>query len=423
VTTSPGGVPIRVLVAERETKVRDALAALVSSEEGFALVGVGADAHEAVALAAAHQPDVAVVDVEIVKASGIRVVNQLLGRSPGTKIIAMSGFADREYVLAMIEAGAAGYMVKSAALDLLAGIRAAHCGEVTLSFRTAEAVPGPRADAPTPRYGSARPAHPGDGDEAGAAAIANLQPPAGDVGLPTSEHLRKIIDERLFHIAFQPIIDLPRHTVVAVEALARFSPDPLLTPDLWFTRASALGCELALDLASLSMAVDAATLCPPDILLAINLSPGAITSRRLARRVAEVAPSRPLVLEVSDRALVHDLGPLVEGVARLRECGARIAIDDAGTGTHDFGAYARLKPDLVKIDASVVARVAEEGVHRSIAQRIVAVAGELGAGVVGEGIETPAQLEYLMALGVRFGQGHLLGRPGPLPLDPRVTMA
>lgn len=388
---------LSVLVADDDPKVRRALIALVSSLDSLELVGAAADADETIELAREHLPDVAVIDVEIPKGGGARAVRELLAASPHTRVVALSGFADRAHVMQMLDNGAIGYMVKSASLDLLSGILTAGRGEASLSFRTVEGAE---------RFG-------GGAEE----------PPGHDAPSSRVRQMRQVIDERHFHVAFQPIIDLNRRTVLGVEALARFSPDPLQTPDLWFADASAFGLDRDLELAVVAMALDAASLCPPDMFLAINLSPGVAASPGLSERLAGTARDLSLVVEVSDRGIPEHLDDLLEVVAGLRVHGVRFAIDDAGAGGDGLAHYAALAPDLIKIDAAVVAQIDRDEAQMATASEIVSAARDLDATVVAEGIETPAQLECLIALGVGFGQGYLLGRPGPLPLDPRVTMA
>ncbi len=327
---------VSVLVADDDAKVLRGLVALVSSQASLELVGAAADADEAIELARLHHPDVAVIDVEMPKGGGARAVTELLEHSPRTRVIALSGFADRERVMEMLDNGAIGYMVKSASLDLLSGIATASRGEGAVSFRTADGVVGDAVTAPGAR-GTTEAVRLGE------------------------RHLRQVIDERHFHVAFQPIIDLKRRTVLGVEALARFSPDPRQTPDLWFADASAFGLDEDLELAVVLMALDAASMCPPDMFLAINLSPAMAMSVRLTDRVVDAAQSQSMVLEVSDRATVDDVDALADAMARYREHGVRFAIDDAGAGPDGFERFARLNPDVIKIDGRIVAQVDHDG--------------------------------------------------------------
>ena len=74
----------------------------------------------------------------------------------------------------------------------------------------------------------------------------------------------------------------------------------------------------------------------------------------------------------------------------------------------------RLSPDFIKLDLSLVHRIDADPVRRALATSLITFAGEVGAAIVAEGVETRFELETLVDLGVRYGQGFHLGRPGPL---------
>jgi DNA-binding NarL/FixJ family response regulator len=110
------GRRLPVVIADDNDVVREALAAVISSDPSLSPVGAARDADEAISLAAEHHPAVAVVDVKMpgggmAAAAGIRRV------SPETKVIALTAHADRTTVLAMVGAGAHGYLVKGATAD------------------------------------------------------------------------------------------------------------------------------------------------------------------------------------------------------------------------------------------------------------------------------------------------------------------
>lgn len=99
-------------------------------------------------------------------------------------------------------------------------------------------------------------------------------------------------------------------------------------------------------------------------------------------------------------------------LARLRQAGVAVALDDFGVGNSSLSYLERFPVDKLKIDHSFVSRVTDaEG--RRLTSAIVAMATTLGLDVVVEGIETRAQLEALIDLGCTTGQGYLLGRPAP----------
>jgi DNA-binding NarL/FixJ family response regulator len=105
-------VSIRVLVAEDAPVVRTALAALISADPALELVGMAEDAVEAIELARATRPDVAIIDVKMPGGGGSRATREILWHSPETRVLALSARAERDCVLEMRAAGAACYMLK-----------------------------------------------------------------------------------------------------------------------------------------------------------------------------------------------------------------------------------------------------------------------------------------------------------------------
>ena len=125
---------VRVLVADDEAVLRAALADLVASDPGFQLVGAGRDADEAIELAAANHPDVALVDVRMPGGGGMRVVEEIHARSPRTRVLAHTAIDDRSTVVRMMQAGAVGYLVKGTPPgEIIAAIRRAAKGLPSVS--------------------------------------------------------------------------------------------------------------------------------------------------------------------------------------------------------------------------------------------------------------------------------------------------
>jgi DNA-binding NarL/FixJ family response regulator len=105
---------VRVLVADDDADIRGLLAAFVSSDPAFKLVGVASDADEAIALAQEHKPEAALVDVAMPGGGGLRVVRELQTFSPSTSVVALSAYDERNIVIGMLQAGAMSYLVKGA---------------------------------------------------------------------------------------------------------------------------------------------------------------------------------------------------------------------------------------------------------------------------------------------------------------------
>ena len=140
----PGGVMerIRVLVAEDEEAVREALVDLLTSDAAIDVVGSAKDADEAIEMAASSKPDVALVDVKMPGGGGVRAAREIRANSPQTHVVALSAYEDRRTVLEMLRAGAVGYVVKGTSADeILRTIRRSLRGQGSLSVEvTADVI-------------------------------------------------------------------------------------------------------------------------------------------------------------------------------------------------------------------------------------------------------------------------------------------
>jgi EAL domain-containing protein (putative c-di-GMP-specific phosphodiesterase class I) len=236
--------------------------------------------------------------------------------------------------------------------------------------------------------------------------------------LAATARIRSVLDRQAITTAFQPIVDLHSGRVVGLEALSRFGDEPIRGPDKWFAEAGEVGLGRDLELAAIKMALDQLSSVPEDMFISINISPEYLADG-LLESVIDVEGSR-LVVELTEHSTVEDYGPLLEAVAALRERGVRAAVDDAGAGFASLQHILRLGPDLIKLDLSLTRDIDADPVRRALASSLVTFAFEVGAQIVAEGIETPAEQHALSSLGVTMGQGFHLARPGPLPAPTRV---
>ena len=102
-------------------------------------------------------------------------------------------------------------------------------------------------------------------------------------------------------------------------------------------------------------------------------------------------------------------------IARLPN--VEVAIDDAGAGFANFRHILELRPAYVKLDRSLIAGIDKDLIRRELVRGIVPFVRTAQCRLIAEGIETKAELAALRALGVPLGQGYLLGRPAPPPVD------
>ena len=137
---------IRVLMADDHALVRIGLAGLLSAADDVDLVGTACDGLEAVAMAAAHAPDVVLMDLTMPELDGLAATRQILDTRPDTRIIALTSSSDRRTILGAIDAGCVGYVLKDGEPDeVLRAVRAAALGGAPLDPRIAPAVLTARA--------------------------------------------------------------------------------------------------------------------------------------------------------------------------------------------------------------------------------------------------------------------------------------
>jgi EAL domain-containing protein (putative c-di-GMP-specific phosphodiesterase class I) len=381
---------IRVLIADDDPGVLDALSRLIGAEESMEVVGIATDADEAANLAALLLPDIAVVDVRMPGGGGPRAAREIRVGSPNTRILALSAFDDPEVVLGMLEAGAVGYMVKDASgAEILTCIRRSANGQAVLS----ESITGSVIDQ----------------------LVRRVQRPTEE-SETLEEKIRRVrgmVDRAEFHTVFQPIIDLRNSQVVGLEALARF---PDRSPDVWFEDAAAAGLNEDLELATLGVALRTAGQLPEGVYLSVNLSPATMTSPRF-REVLDGFPLDRLVVEVTEHAPVDDYDALDAAVVPLRAAGCRLAVDDVGAGFSSLRHILRLAPDVIKLDISLTRHIDSDPPRRALATALISFASAINAAIVAEGIETQDEVDALRGLGVSYGQGYHLSRPQPLHVE------
>jgi EAL domain-containing protein (putative c-di-GMP-specific phosphodiesterase class I) len=209
---------------------------------------------------------------------------------------------------------------------------------------------------------------------------------------------------------FQPIVELTSGALVAAEALTRFD-DTGRNPAGWFAAAHASGLGQQLELVSARDALEVLTPGSGPPAVCVNLSPDVVTSV-LAEALDGVDVSR-VVLELTEHAPVRDYDALQEAMRPFRDAGLRLAVDDAGAGYASMSHVLKLRPDVLKIDMSLVRSLDADPIRRALVGALVRFACETKTQVIAEGVETGEEISALVDVGVRFGQGYRLGMPGP----------
>ncbi|WLQ07096.1 sensor domain-containing phosphodiesterase [Arthrobacter oryzae] len=230
--------------------------------------------------------------------------------------------------------------------------------------------------------------------------------------------IRDIISQQRLLTAFQPIHDISAGRVIGVEALSRFVDDDGASADSWFQEALAVGCATELEFAALETGLKAAEQLPLNLYVSLNISPETCLDPRLPGLLGDSpVPSDRIVLELTERLQVEDYGPLAAALEPLRRRGVRIAVDDAGSGFASMRHILRLRPDIIKLDRSLIAGISDHAGQHALGAAMVEFAKQINATIVAEGIETTDELAAVTRLGMFAAQGYLLGRPSIQPAD------
>jgi EAL domain-containing protein (putative c-di-GMP-specific phosphodiesterase class I) len=222
-----------------------------------------------------------------------------------------------------------------------------------------------------------------------------------------------------------PIVALKDGDTKALEMLTRFQDDSgrmravgslledlTLSPEL----------RVRLDLLCVGTVFDALARNPiTEHLVFVNLSPLTLEHPDFWNRIQAWVwdlpiPPHRIVMEITETNAMHDLG-LMEGFARrLRDIGLRVAVDDLGSGVASLSHMARLAPDFIKVDRSLVRDVHRHPYQAALLNALALFAERMRVGYIVEGIETVEELQAVIDADVPWGQGYIFGQPEPLRL-------
>lgn len=230
--------------------------------------------------------------------------------------------------------------------------------------------------------------------------------------------VERILRSRALRLDFQPIVDLASEDVVGFEALMRGPAGPLGSPEALIEAAQCEGVLDALDRMARFSALFAVARADLDGRHRLFLNAEVCADpQRFGTELAildEMAPGVQIVLEVTERASRGCPNVLTRAVETARACGWLVALDDVGPEHASPDLLPVLRPDFVKLDLSVVHQPSSAGATR-VLDAVKDYVDESGATLIAEGIEDRVHLRTARSLGAAWGQGWLLGRPGPLP--------
>jgi diguanylate cyclase (GGDEF)-like protein len=245
---------------------------------------------------------------------------------------------------------------------------------------------------------------------------------ADDAGrLRTVEELRTALTSDQLVVYYQPKIDLDTSEVHSVEALVRWEHPTrgLLYPDAFLSLVEDSGLMPALTHAVLALALDQVAgwrRHGQELTVAVNLSASCLVDDNLPDQVtamlaARGVPPSGLQLEITEEFLMSDRDRARSILARLRDSGVQISVDDYGTGYSSLSYLLDLPIDELKLDRSFVFPMADDARAAALVASTIALAHSLNLRIVAEGVETSVVFSELRRLGCDQAQGYFMSRP------------
>jgi EAL domain-containing protein (putative c-di-GMP-specific phosphodiesterase class I) len=354
----------------------------ILSAEGYE-VEIRFDGEAAVEALGASRFDVVLSDIDMPKLNGVALIERIRVHALDVPVVLITGSPSLDTAVAAVQYGALRYLTKPVETNELRAVTATAVRMNTLARAKRRAL-----------------------DLAG-----GFDRLAGDrSGLSASFGSAL---ETLW-IAYQPIVSWSRREVFGYEALLRSDEASLSDPGAILEAGERLDrlCELGRRIRAAAHA--SAPGLPEESAMFVNIHTHDLLDEEIFDKASPLAQiATRVVLEITERASLHHIRDVQSRVARLREMGFRIAVDDLGAGYAGLTSFAQLEPEVVKLDVSLVRNVHAHPRKQTLVRTMISMCNELGMDVVAEGIETPQERDAMAAAGCDLMQGYLFARPGP----------
>jgi EAL domain-containing protein (putative c-di-GMP-specific phosphodiesterase class I) len=233
--------------------------------------------------------------------------------------------------------------------------------------------------------------------------------------------LQRILMQGSIVSVYEPIVGLSDRVPIGYEALARGPIGTgLETPVALFAAAAEGDLTFELDVLCRRRALRGACGIDPGSKLFLNILPSSIydpdfTELRIRRALEElgIGPAN-LVLEISERGAISNFQIFREAVDHISRLGVGIALDDTGSGYSSLEAAMEISPDFLKVDMTLVRGLEDDPQRQELLRSLHRLSHNMNARLIAEGVETEAEFDALVELGVELGQGFLFGRSGPI---------
>lgn len=222
---------------------------------------------------------------------------------------------------------------------------------------------------------------------------------------------------------YQPTIDVQTGALMGCEVLIRWrKPDgTILPPGAFISLAEATGLAIPMTRALMRYVADEMEDLHedrPSLKLGINLFDDHFENLDIITDIKAIfGPSKisykQLMFEVTERQPLNDIERARVVIRNMRSLGAKVALDDAGTGHGGLAYLQQLGLDVIKIDKLFIDAIGTDSLSAPIVDSLISLAESLGMEVVAEGVEEQQQVEYLREKGVRLAQGYLFAKPLP----------
>lgn len=360
----------RVLLVDDAPSVLSAVSAALT-RAGYEVL-VAQDGYEAVNLIEREAFDVAVIDYDIPGPDGLELLGRLALSSPRCVCVLASGALDLDIALRAVNERSVAQVLRK-------------------PYRRAELL------------------------DAVAAAVASRH----GIEAETPDHradrqaLAECFSNDLLSLALQPIITARTGRVAAYEALLRSTHERLRGPLEVIAAAEDNGRVQELGARVAELARGWINRIPMPQRLFVNLHPLQLADPDcLLDSLDPLIPhARRIVLEITERSRLDDIGVWRRSAARLVEAGFSLAVDDLGSGFSTMSVLAELKPAVVKVDQSIIRDIDGDEHKRRLLELITQFARATKSEVVAEGIETPTESATAIACGPDMLQGYFYGRP------------
>lgn len=371
----------RVLVVEDEVALREAYRRILA-KAGFSVATAGTG-DEAMAVIGQGLIDCVVSDIDLPGMSGNDLLKAVRKMDSGIPVILVTGYPTIESASEAVEYGALRYLVKP--VDASALVSAVeNAVRHTKTSRRRRAVSLEEAT---------QAGNPQSRDDQEASFVRGL--------------------ESLW-MAFHPIVNAPGRVTIGHEALVRTREPSIPHPGVFFDLAERLGRLEEIGRAIRSQVAHCMDQADAIGDFYVNVHPRDLFDERLfCAQCPLTAHSHRVVLEITERAALKKESGVKERIAKLRDMGYRIAIDDLGEGYAGLNWLASLSPDVVKLDMGLIRNIHVNPVRQRLVDAVTKLCGNLDMRVIAEGIETREEQRCLTGLGCDVHQGFLYAKPGP----------